>query len=237
MSDEEQRRAVRAGNLDLAAGLRSAPDQERRIELIKVCAGLGHHEAERWRKELGLAESEASTQPWEALGNASVLAWGCDCISRALEAERAGGRNPAPAIWRALELSREAAAAAGSSSELEQAIESATEEEARLEAEQEADWSRAVNASLSVVVCARSLAEAAFFYAEDAGFQPYVLLGAALRRAQWCAALTAQAVGLSGESKAGGERGGEEQEAAEAAWQIRHLRDAYLWPEVLRGIA
>ena len=243
MSDKSTRSRERAGELDLPSILRAAPDRKRRLGLIRLCAKLGHVEAERWRQELGLqGVARLPARVWTVLSEGDRLELGCDCVEHAIGAGEQLGALVGPETLSTLRTLRRIARGAGLDEfpvqQLKASWKALQEEQAHL----------AELSDLHHEESGRDREGALLSWSADLALVTYPLLqtlGAETAEAQIDSlnlALKA-AAGLEADAEllARGEFGFPapwpekvELMAEHRAWRRVHACDAYLWPEVVR---
>lgn len=171
---------------------------------------MGHEEAERWRQDLGLRRLGIARRPWFALDQSAQRLWIADCAEQALEAVASQGHFVDPRSLEAVRMAREFARGRASFRELDKAR------------------SAAARPTRDLFGPARSAANAAYGAAGLPDFPdlPEMVVRDAASRV---AVDPSQTWGFDGPPVSGSPA-----YLAERDRLLAYLRDAYLWPEVIR---
>lgn len=227
--------------MDLAAILRASSDAPKRETLVRLAAGLGHEEAQRWIQELGLeAIDELPGGAWTALPGERQLEWFCDCLEAAALGLREAGGDVGEGVPAALALVRRRARGEAVGFREEGRVFAVLESEGREfrrlgDAALEAGETKARDLAWLGQTFGVALAGEAI-RASRSSRQREDLLRAALR-------LLGQAVAHSRLAFLGIDTVDaqlhRDPRIAELidehhVWRLAHLRDAYLWPEAIR---
>ncbi|MBL4848775.1 MAG: hypothetical protein JKY65_24910 [Planctomycetes bacterium] len=234
MSDEEIRAKEREGELDLPAILRAAPDLKRRLGLIRLCAMLGHEEAERWRLELGQHATRGINPLWHPLSRERTSTYLLGAIRRGIAAEEREGRTVPAQVAVALDSTLRRFRRQHSREDQAQVLDGLRTLQGRIEAEADpqtpANFLWAFEPSMTpasiIVQVVAVFVELGLLTPEDdwsTTAKPLEVLMRLRDRAVQCT----KARGLSDEEV-------DEARRAEGERQITSLRDDYLWPEVIR---
>ena len=243
MSDKSTRSREREGELDLPAILRAASDRRRRLGLIRLCAKLGHEEAERWRQELGLREiAKAPSKPSLSLSRSRLECWVIEIAARAVALKR---REGVPIDTLALEAVQGSLSLRGltlttpsqpSRSHLEETLSKLTQLEAELRPEAELEAGQPSGEETAAVTRARERLDSVYLglAALEAALGEEDRVFLCLSAAQAERELVGDAWWFPFQANADAILEANAAEEAEEVWLLTHLRERYLWPEVIR---